>query len=279
MGKFIKLFETDPARIEYEGGGSYVEPYVSYVEGDNSVHYNKVETRLIATYNVTDASEPILIYGYYDEEGGEEYWITGADLFTNAEIDGTDVPIEDLDAAKGMYQFSEGEHIAKFTLKDATSVENAFYECVNLASVTIPDSVTSIGEYAFGDCTGLTSVTIPNSVTSIGDDAFDGCSGLTSVTIPDSVTSIDTQAFCHCKGLTSVTIGSGVTSIGSGAFRLCTSLISVTVKSTIPPTLGATNVFGHNANGRKIYVPAVSVEAYKAAANWSTYAADIEPIQ
>ncbi len=70
----------------------------------------------------------------------------------------------------------------------------------------------------FHDCTGLTSVTIPNSVTSIGDGAFSDCSGLTSVTIPDSVTSIGDYAFSSCTGLTSVTIPDSVTSIGDGAF-------------------------------------------------------------
>ena len=70
----------------------------------------------------------------------------------------------------------------------------AFFGCAGLTSVTIPNSVTSIGNCAFDSCTGLTSVTIPDSVTSIGDSAFYGCTGLTSVTIPDSVTSIGVSA-------------------------------------------------------------------------------------
>jgi hypothetical protein len=61
--------------------------------------------------------------------------------------------------------------------------------------VTVPDGVTSIGDYAFFDCTSLSSVTIPNSVTSIGWYAFCDCTSLTSVTIPDSVTSIGPSAF------------------------------------------------------------------------------------
>ena len=67
---------------------------------------------------------------------------------------------------------------------------------------TIPDSVTSIGEYAFRDCTSLTSVTIGNSVTSIGEEAFCGCTSLTSIVIPDSVTSIGNRAFDGCTSLT-----------------------------------------------------------------------------
>ncbi|MBQ8101132.1 MAG: leucine-rich repeat protein, partial [Paludibacteraceae bacterium] len=90
--------------------------------------------------------------------------------------------------------------------------------------VTIPNSVTSIGNRAFLGCTGLTSVTIGNSVTSIGEYAFYGCSSLTSVTIPNSVTSIGESAFSGCTGLTSVTIPNSVTSIGSSAFYGCKGL-------------------------------------------------------
>ena len=71
--KYLKLFETENDRNTYENSESYIEPYVSYVDGGD-VHYNKVtvETRLIATYNVEDASNPTLLYGYYTEEGDEE---------------------------------------------------------------------------------------------------------------------------------------------------------------------------------------------------------------
>ena len=84
------------------------------------------------------------------------------------------------------------------------SAHNLYLGNTLLTSVTIPDSVTSIGSFAFDGCSGLTSVTIPDSVTSIGSFAFDGCSGLTSVTIPDSVTSIGDSAFRFCDRLTSV---------------------------------------------------------------------------
>ena len=95
--------------------------------------------------------------------------------------------------------------------------------------MTIPNSVTSIGEGAFRNCSGLKSVAIPNSVTSIGQSAFRNCSGLTSVTIPNSVRSIGQSAFNGCSGLTSLTIPSSVTEIGRYVFSGCSKLTSITV--------------------------------------------------
>jgi hypothetical protein len=109
----------------------------------------------------------------------------------------------------------------------------AFFDCVGLTTVTIPNSVTIIGEAAFQRCTKLTSVTIPNSVTSIGGNAFFDCVGLTSVTIPNRVTSIGIAAFGRCTALTSVTIGSGITRIGNSVFAGCTALRSVTIPTSV----------------------------------------------
>ena len=82
----------------------------------------------------------------------------------------------------------------------------SFSDCSGLTSVTIPDSVTSIGDYTFSGCSGLISFTIPDGVTGIGDRAFLGCTGLTSITIPDSVTSMGISAFGGCSSLESITL-------------------------------------------------------------------------
>jgi len=131
-------------------------------------------------------------------------------------------------------------------------VDNAFYGCRGLTSITIPNSVTSIGDSAFTYCTGLTNVTIPNSVTSIGSSAFYGCTGLTSVTIPNSVTSIGSSAFYFCTGLTSVTIPNSVTSIGNSAFSHCTGLTSITIGTGV--TTIATDAFSDCDNLRNITI-------------------------
>ena len=135
-----------------------------------------------------------------------------------------------------------------------TSIGNsAFYRCSGLTSVTIPNSVTSIGQNVFSGCSGLTSVFIPNSVTSIGNSAFYDCSGLTSVTIPNSVTSIGQNVFSGCSGLTSVFIPNSVTSIGNSAFYDCSGLTSVTIPNSV--TSIGQNVFSGCSGLTSVTIP------------------------
>ncbi len=118
---------------------------------------------------------------------------------------------------------------AKVNGKSVTCIAyTGFRDCTSLTSVTIPNSVITIGPDTFYGCTSLNSVTIPNSVTNIGDSAFGKCTSLTSVTIPNNVTYIGDSAFLGC-GLTSVTIPSSVTTIGNVPFKECISLTSINV--------------------------------------------------
>ena len=152
----------------------------------------------------------------------------------------------------------------------------AFYNC-KLENVVIPSSVTTINEDAFHGCQYLTSVVIPNSVTSIKYSAFYGCYKLENVVIPSSVTTIGGSAFGSCNKLPSIVIPNSVTSIGGSAFSYCSKLTSVTCEAVTPPTLGS-NAFSGVPVDCAFYVPAESVDTYKAASGWSDRAAYIQAI-
>jgi hypothetical protein len=104
----------------------------------------------------------------------------------------------------------------------------AFVNCPNLTSVTIPNTITSIGVGAFSN-TGLVSITIPNSVESIGEGLFVHCPDMVSATLSDAITGIPDQTFRICSSLASVTLPSHLTSIGKRAFEGCGALVSITL--------------------------------------------------
>ncbi|MBF1483326.1 MAG: leucine-rich repeat domain-containing protein [Prevotella pallens] len=147
----------------------------------------------------------------------------------------------------------------------------AFVSCSSLTSVTIPNSVTKIGDYAFANCSELTSVTIPNSVTKIAYYAFANCSALTSVTIPNSVTKIGESAFAGCRSLKILTFGSGLQSIGREAFSNCTNITQISSEAVVPPTCGINALNGINKSKCKLIVPKNSLDAYKQAYQWEDF--------
>lgn len=144
------------------------------------------------------------------------------------------------------------------TTYTVTAIGNdAFKESNNnyhLASVVIPNTVTSIGDKAFYFCRNLYSVTIGSNVTSIGEYAFYYCTALPTVNFPNSLTSIAGRAFYYCTSLISVTIPSNVTYIGISAFNYCSSLASVTFLPETAPEVNS-YVFSSTPSEKKLTVP------------------------
>ena len=153
----------------------------------------------------------------------------------------------------------------------------AFYQCANLTSVEIPNSVTIIEGFAFYMCTKLTNINMTNNITEIGRSAFYRCA-FTTFEIPSSVTLVKSEAFRYCTSLESVTIKSGFTTFQDSVFSICDNLKSATVESINPPTVGF-YIFGQSSlSNLVIYVPAESVDTYKATSGWSQYADRIQAI-
>ena len=149
-------------------------------------------------------------------------------------------------AAIGNGAFAMCDQLTSITIPNTvTNIGNeAFQWCEALEMVAFEtgSQLTSIGKGAFEDC-ALTSIIIPDSVTSIGDYAFDSCDELTSIIIPDGVTSIGKLTFSSCKLLNNISLGEGIVSIGERAFESCKALTNIHIPKNV--TSIATDAFSN----------------------------------
>ena len=173
-----------------------------------------------------------------------------------------------------------GELSGAYSVKEGTRIicNSAFWYCLSLSEIVIPNSVTSIGDLAFSFCSSLAEVVIPNSIVCINGNPFWYWNGkleclspsfvyennilfnkdksriisfrnqnLTSYVIPNNVTRIGDRAFSFCSSLAEVIIPNSVTNIGKGAFQLCSSLAEVVIPNSVVCING--NPF-HGWNGK-----------------------------
>ena len=181
-----------------------------------------------------------------------------------------------------------------------TSIGNSAFQYSSLEDITIPSSLTEISDNCFWECKKLTSIDLPPSVTKIGGSAFNYCSNLKSVSLP-GVKTIGENAFAYCEKLSEVTFAEGLTELPSSSFLFCSALTEIDLpaslmiefspfsecnnvkkvisRAVIPPY----NYFSYDPGYDSsiipfndtidvvLYVPEVSIEAYKAAPNWNKF--------
>ena len=179
----------------------------------------------------------------------------------------------------GAYAFANCKSlIADVILLNVTSIGiYAFSSCESIRYVKFGSALKTINQYSFSGCKNLKIVDgFENTViTNTSWNTFDGCSSLQSIQLPESLTAIGSSAFNGCSSLQSIQLPESLTTIGRSAFNGCTSLQSIIMKSTTPPTITTTSI---PSTIGAIYVPDASVEVYKAATNWSSFASKIKGV-
>ena len=174
--------------------------------------------------------------------------------------------------------YPDGKPDKSYTVNAATKVieEYAFANASQLEKVTVPEGVTTISNAAFFQCYSLKEVSFPESVTTMEGTIFAYCEKLESVILPQHITKISMVTFFGCKALRSVTIPAEVTYIDLAAFYECESLKEVTCLGTTPPTADSSAFVMLQTNQITLYVPAESVDLYKAAPIWKDF--NVQPI-
>lgn len=187
------------------------------------------------------------------------------------------------------YMFNNEYYLETITFEDASNVTSigahAFDNCAKLTSYALPPRLESIGERAFygADNVVLTSNVFPSSLVSIGSYAFYECAKMLGATYPRAkldlsntqITRLETNTF-YAAHVTEMDLPSTLHYIALRVFGSTPEIVTLTCRAVTPPTLASSSVF--NSRLTNIYVPSASVDTYKTATNWSTYASIISAI-
>ena len=251
----MKQFHNDAS------GG--LEIYLYNVNAPTTITFNGTELKenvITATYNVTGSRAVQTVNlisnnSSFDKSKVRKIFLDGI-LVQN----GTNVNL------------NEGEHTAYFEMEQNvipdymfngvssmtnisidgfnTIGNNVFEGCVSLkGSFTIPNSVTSVGNYVFKDCAGLNEVVLPSTEATIGIGLFSGCSALTTIAFPNWMTQIPAYMFSNCSSLNSIDLPSNIASIGEYAFKDCSSLTAINCNNSIAPSIEQNTFTGVSSTG------------------------------
>ena len=181
----------------------------------------------------------------------------GVTVPSGTKLDGMAALIEAIQAGGGGTSVEDG------------LIDGTITECIN-------NRVTNVRIYAFQGLKKLAKVDLP-AATIINNYAFNGCTALTTVNLP-AATKINDYAFNGCNAMTKVDLYAA-TSIGKRAFYNCKKLKSIIIRSETMCTLSDTDAFTNTPGTSHIYVPSALLESYRAATNWSNYAARFRAIE
>lgn len=140
--------------------------------------------------------------------------------------------------------------------------------CAELQIAVFDSSLHTVGTSAFKDCKKLTTFTAP-VLWSVKDSAFYNCSRLDSINL-SHITDIRSAAFAHCTSLREISFGREVTSIGNNAFDGCASVRRIVCMTVVPPILGDSAFSNINTENITLFVPYLSVDAYRHS-TWGNY--------
>ena len=200
--------------------------------------------QIVSSGNATELAT-ISIYQQSEVMGNNEIWYTSTDgkivtpndpgafyanIVSNTYVNGKGIIRFDGDVTRvGAMAFYDCGNLKSISLPETVNAigDRAFLWCSSLAQISLPEALTSIGSYAFHLCSSLAQISLPEGLTSIGGFAFENCSSLAQISLPESLTSIGVAAFDGCSSLAQISLPEGLTSIRSSAFRFCSSLAQI----------------------------------------------------
>ena len=209
--------------------------------------------------------------------------IRGEELFSTAsKLTDIFVPAGTVDAYKGAEGWRNYAHLIKskggdseeILIRDGVLIKYPCKEIPADGHLTLPNTITVIGNSAISNCTKLKSIVIPSSVTKIGAGAFESCTALSSITIPNTVTEIQGTAFDNCISLRTIHLPASIRRLGIATFFRCSNLTTVEIESIVPPIIANEDdgVIFSRSGIQEIIVPNNSVNTYKTTAGWREYA-------
>ncbi len=206
------------------------------VNEDNQVFVRMGDNRIVSlgtlATNNTESNDSALVY--QEKDGG--YEIIGC--MNNNTVESITIPITHLGrdiVGIGWYAFANCKNLKEVNIMSGgvtRITSGAFANCENLTKVTLPDTLTSLGDCVFQNCKNLTEITLPNSITQLGHSVFRGCEKLEKVTLSNQITAIFSNTFLDCRSLKTIEIPASVTYIGAGVFTGCDNLTSVVFADT-----------------------------------------------